>query len=41
MSNLNNMDYKIKKGEIYHCIRDFVMDDESIAYTKDGIKMPI
>jgi hypothetical protein len=28
------MEYRIKQGDKFLCIKDFVMDDEKIAYTK-------
>ena len=29
------MQYKIKKGDKFLCISDFIMDDDTVAYTKD------
>ena len=31
------MNYKIKKGDRFLCLEDYVMDDERIAYTKGYI----
>ena len=28
------MKYKIEKGDRFLCIKDYIMDDDSIAYTK-------
>ena len=28
------MEYKIKKGDKFLCLQDYIMDDERIAYTK-------
>lgn len=31
------MEYKIKKGDRFICLEDYVMDDDRVAYTKGKI----
>jgi len=31
------MEYKIKKGDKFLCLENYVMDDDRIAYTRDKI----
>jgi hypothetical protein len=31
------MEYKIKKGDMFLCLEDYIMDDDRIAYTKGKV----
>ena len=31
------MEYKIKKGDRFICLEDYIMDDDRIAYTKGNV----
>ena len=31
------MEYKIKKGDRFLCLEDYIMDDDRIAYTKGKV----
>ena len=31
------MEYKIKKGDRFICLEDYIMDDDRIAYTKGKV----
>ena len=31
------MEYKIKKGDKFLCLEDYIMDDDRIAYTKGKV----
>jgi len=31
------MEYKIKKGDRFLCLEDYIMDDDRIAYTKGNV----